>query len=382
MAFEIRLTYILLRLFLLISMGLIGYYISKKKKWKWEYTIIPTVIFGLIEGLRYMRGTDYPTYFERYITINSLDPWSYEEDPLFVILCQFLLDLNIPFQGFIILCSVILIFSSFFLLKEQKHLMLFSLPLITILGMTDAENLIRWYLAFSFFLIGIYYLIKNKWIYFFIFSLIACGFHLGLIIVVPVFFLIYNLKNKVLIKPLYACLIFIILWQTFRPEFMLIFVDLFANFAGLGRYTAYINNIDIWLTGDNKDLLLEVTKTDIYRFLFLIYYGYKVADKQKSPYTYFYNLFLIGAITYPALRIIELPFRYNLLFIFFEAFVAAAVLKEYLILRQKKDIHTLFSLAYFYPVLARIFKYAINFDITELLFIWHMDIFRTVNPFK
>lgn len=362
-------------------MGLIGYYISQKKKWRWKYSIIPILIFGIIEGLRYMRGTDYPTYFERYITINSLDPWSYEEDPLFVILCQFLLDLNIPFQGFIILCSAILIFCAFFLLKEQKNLMLFSLPIITLIGMSDAENLIRWYLAFSFLLIGIYYLTKNKWISFFIFSIIACGFHLGLILVVPIYLLIYTLKDHIIIKPLYACIIFIILWQVFKPEFMLIFVNLFADIAGLGRYAAYINDIDMWLTGDNKQWALTVSKTDIYRFLFLIYYGYKVAEKQKKPYIYFYNLFLIGAITYPALHPIELPYRYNQLFIFFEAFIAAAILKEYLILRKKKDIHTVLSLLYLYPILKFVFIHPFTEDITRLLYIWNMDIFRSINPF-
>lgn len=362
-------------------MGFIGYYISKRK-WKWKYTIIPTIIFGLIEGLRYMRGTDYSIYYERYTTITSLSIWSYEEDPLFVLLGQFLSNLNIPFQGFIILCSSILIFSSFFLLKEQKHLMLFSLPIITILGMLDAENLIRWYLAFSFLIIAIYYLTKNKYTYFFIFSIIACGFHLGLILVIPIYFLIHYLKDRILIKPVYACLFFIILWQTFRPEFMLIFIDIFANIAGFGRYTSYINNIDDWLTGDNKQLEMIVTKTDIFRFLFLIYYGYKVAKKQKYPYIYFYNLFLIGAITYPALHIIELPYRYNLLFIFFEAFVAAAILNEYLILRKKKDMHTLLSLLYLYPILKVVLLYPFVCDITQLLFIWNMDIFKFINPFK
>lgn len=381
MAFEIRLTYILLRFFLLISLGFIGYYISRKKKWKWKYTIIPTFIFGLIEGLRYMRGTDYIIYYERYITIKSLDIWSFDEDPLFIILCQNLLDLKVPFQGFIILCSCFLIFSSFFLLKEQKHSMLFSLPIIAILGMTDAENLIRWYLAFSFLIIGIYYLIKNKWIYFLFFSIISCGLHLGLIIVIPIYAgVYYSFKNNIIIKPVYACTLFVLLWLSFKPEYMLIFVDLFANLAGLGRYTMYLNSIDGWLTGDNKQLELVVLKSDIYRFLFLIYYGYKVAYNQKNPYIYFYNLFLIGAITYPALHIIEIPNRYNILFIFFEAFVAGAVLKEYLILRKKVDVHTLLSVMYLYPILARIFKAPFYTNVNELLFIWDMDIFRIINP--
>lgn len=380
MFIEIRIIYLLLRSFLFVSMAIIGYYISKKKKWKWQYIILPTIIFSLIEGLRFLRGVDYSIYYYRYETINQLNVFSFEEDPLFVLLCQTLTNLGIPFQGFVILCSCILIISSFFLLKEQKKTMQFSLPLLTTFGLISAENLIRWYLGFSFLLIGIYYLIKNKSGLYIFYSVIACGFHIGLLLVIPIFAFIFKIRQKIILNPIYLCIIYLIIYLTFKVEFMLVFVDIFSTIGDFGRYASYVNNIEGWLTGENKQLDTTISIGYIFKHLFLIIYGYKILYKQNDTYRFFYILFAIGAITYPAMHIIELAGRYNELFMFFEPFILAATLYDIFIIRKRINIYTLCALICLYPIFALILKYPFVEDIKNLLFIWNDNFSRIIRP--
>lgn len=367
MEFEIRLIYIFFRSFLLISLMICGKQLAHKKRWRWYELVVPVLIFGLIEGLRYMRGIDYMTYYFRYQSIQDLDPWSFEEDPLFVIVCQFLKGCHISYQGFIILCSFFLIISGLFILKDQKKYIAFSLPLFASF-MYTAENLIRWYWAFSFLMIALHFWIENKKKNSLVAIILAGSVHLGIILVIPIYILVYYIKRP-LLSPFIACIIYLILLITFKIDYMLYLTKFITLIADFGRYSGYVDNLNVWLTGSNREII-SIKAEDTICFLYLIIYGHKLIADGDKKYLYFYNLFLIGAITYPMMQQIELAARYNQIFIFFSIFIAAKSIYHSLVQNKKFNLYSILAIFYIlWTISSNLYHPLVN-SYKEYLFIW------------
>jgi hypothetical protein len=84
--------------------------------------------------------------------------------------------LGIPYQGFILLCSFILITCGVSFLKKHSEVLLYSLPLFFSVSLL-AENLIRWFLGFSFVLLALSALSEGRNIKFVIWSVLGGCFH-------------------------------------------------------------------------------------------------------------------------------------------------------------------------------------------------------------
>lgn len=379
---DVAFRYAFLRLVLLVVLMVCGYCLRKESRFARVYEFLILTFFTLIEGLRWGRGIDYNGYYFRYQDIiNGRAEWG-DEDPLMIVFCRFLGEMGISYQGFIIMCSFILIVSGLHLLKNDRRILFLSLPIFATY-MIVAENLLRWYLGFSFLMIGISFLIKKRFLHYLFFSIVACGFHLGLLLVVPLFMLLFQLKH-VLLKPFYACLVYFVLLQMFQTDFMAELVPYAEMLKGVGRYDYYAQSAEKWLTGSNH-VALMVTFQESLRNFFLIVYGYIVLQRRRSHMIlYFYNLMLFGLVLYPVMNVIELLERYNQLFIFFQVFIAGYCIYDIVLrIRKKKTVleYAMFILMlyYCYDHLTINFKAPFDLNSNSFLFIWDSEGRNTQN---
>lgn len=305
---------------MLLSFTIIGQQINTQKKHYWAYMCIAILIFSLNEGLRWGRGTDFNNYYLAYQEISKYK-FSSDFEPFFtclVLLCNYL---EFNYQAFVILLSFILILSASIFLQNHKNGLTYALPLLTFY-LFMAENLMRWFLAFSFILISLYYLEKKKYLFYIILSTVAVLTHYASIIPIIVIFIIFHIK-KIILPPLVALTIFCVLFIIFKPTYMSFLAELIQQVQLANRFSGYQQNAEVWLTGDN----LEMGKLSLSNTLNCIYtitIGFKIFQQtDRKNDIYIYNLALIGSVLAPALNQIELFMRINFLFYIFQFYVIA-----------------------------------------------------------
>lgn len=149
------------RLLLFAILFFCGYSITKgKDRPFFTYLWIAIIAFAMIEGLRWMRGTDYENYLIHFTTGKSE-----KSEPFYNIFISTVHSLHIN-------PTIVFIFLSGFLIgglglnfKNLKVAAIWGLPLIYLMLGYQAENLVRQYFAISF--LGLayysYYLDKFKW---------------------------------------------------------------------------------------------------------------------------------------------------------------------------------------------------------------------------
>lgn len=281
--------------------------------------------FTLIEGLRFGRGIDYNVYYQVYVSHQN---GTYENGKalIFDYLCEFLVFLNLPYQSIIIICSGILAVSAIIWLEKYPKVIFYSLPWFYLVALPTTENLFRWYTAFAFVLIGMDYLIRGKTKLYFIFSIIGIGFHTFIILPVILFYLL-NKAKSIIFKPIWAIGLYIIISIAWSSDFMLNLMPM-ANLilSQLPAYQGYADNLSQWLNGSYHGLAGELSIfrqiLNLILFSYLIVVGRKAMGQDKNILLY-YNIMVIGIISYPAFRPIELADRFNQLFIFFQCIIGA-----------------------------------------------------------
>lgn len=328
------LTFFLLRI-LVVSITLICGFQYSKDSSKKVFLIIPILIISLNEGLRFGRGTDYNVYFFNYHNIIS-DYDVRSNELLFVALCKLNDMLGLPYQGLVYFMSLILIVSGAFFLKNHKNIIPFALPLFMLFTI-EAENLMRWFTAFSFLLIGISCLEQNNIKYFVVFSVCAFLFHSGIIVVIPIFLFLHYVR-KPLLKPLFSCVIYIFIYLFFKTSFMLNFVQYMNVFSGMTQFAGYVENADEWLTGTANFVAQKLNIGIVVMDLIVIKIGYEMLI-YKPKLTYLYNLCLIGTILSPALNQIEILYRLCLLFKLFQFVIIAYAVYFFICIRRKSTIY-------------------------------------------
>lgn len=211
----------------------------------------------------------------------------------------------------------------------------------------------RWFFGFSFILIGTSYLLKKndiKQTYIFIlFSLIAFFIHFALIPVAVIFYILTYIR-KPIIKPLPAIILFFIIGIAFKTSFMEQFVDLIQLFSISERAESYQYQAEYWLTsgfaGVEKSPFPKYY--ELLLFIVNVYWGYKLTKTHGYKYTFVYNLFLIGFITFPICHQIELLTRFNNLFCIFQFIILAYIIQFLLnniqrVTNQTRKIAVIFS---------------------------------------
>lgn len=297
---------------------------------------IGIITYTLNEGLRYGRGIDYNAYWDDYNTY--LNGAEINTDIGFRLVENFLINLGLPWQCCVILMSFFFIFGAILFLKDFKSVPL-SLPLFCLFSLADVENMVRWYLAYSIYLIGLHFLLRDKRSYFkyFLISAIACTFHYAFIPIPLLIILLYS-YNRHICHPLISILIFFIIGLTFKTSTMLAFTDL-LNFVvdGSERFGRYGGqNAEYWLTSGYSGIKTRAFPhfTEILMSCVLVYYGYKI--KGNRNYLLTYNLFIIGFIIMPIANQIELLRRYDQAFYFFRAIIVSEIIYNFLLVKKKK----------------------------------------------
>lgn len=366
-------TLFFLRLLVVIIGFTIGKRVSATTQKNYFLCVLPFIIaFALNEGLRFGRGVDYNGYYFKYLSI--LDGETGDRiisDPVFVTLCHLNDLIGLPYQGLVFMFSLILAISGVILLKDNKNVLLYAFPLFFLYSM-PAENLMRWYLAFSFLLIAVYHYNKNNLKTAFVFAVFAIGSHLAISLIVILLFLIKQIKRP-LLNPYISIGIYLVLWLLFSTDMMLGLLGYINKISFLSDYySGYISNADIWLTGTGlgdkaQNFGIGLALPDI----LTIFLAYKVMQKHPNT-TYFANIYIVGALLAAALMRIELGYRITVVLKLFQCVILAYAFKDYLFTRKRSE--TMMKVASWIIVLNIIRVYFVfiftDMGIDEVLYIW------------
>jgi len=368
---------------LFLTMLLILYFSGRKLRYKYKILspagIITILVYTLNEGLRYGRGMDYNVYAMNYedLAVGKESRW----DMSFLYIAKLLISFDISWQGYVFLMSFIFIFASLCLLRNYQELCPFALPLFIMFSMHEVENMVRWYLGFSFILIGLSFMLNGTQkgvIYFLLYSIFACTFHVALA-PIPLVLYIVTLKKTPLFTPFVTILLFFAISFSFQSKFMLRFVEI-ANLLSLvsERFENYGNNPEYWLTGGFGGEGHFSVLPDIQELLILgclVILGYKTISVAGEKYLYAYNLFIIGLLLHPIARQIELVGRFAQPFYFFRGIVLAGII--YYIYQKKrvfvKPAFAILSLLIFLNMGRRYITTPIKNAPDHYLYVWDSD---------
>lgn len=318
-------TYFFLQFLLLLVSIYCGVKINKNNM-KNVYVLIFILTFTLIEGLRFGRGIDYNVYYYSFQTKDVFDVCK-SNTILFDLLCFLLIKLGLPYQALIICSSSILAIAGTKLLIQYPKVLLLSLPWFYFQTFS-AENLFRWYTAFSFLLLGIPYLLKDKTYIYLGCCIIGVQFHIMMAIPAILFYIISKAKSS-LLSPWVSILIYLFLSLVWSSSFMKNFISPINYLLSFWEHYSdvYGGNLSSWLDGSQHGLAeFSIIRQvlDLCKNIFLIFLGYKLIQKTKyKELVFYYNSMLLGIISYPAFAPIELFDRFNQLFLFFQCLIGS-----------------------------------------------------------
>ena len=335
----IKFTYIVLLLLMLFILFRSGVRLQKEYKIWSGAGIVAILVYTLNEGLRFGRGIDYNTGGIGYETYASYSREVYETYIGYNFLVRILVNLGIPWQGCVMIMSFLFIVGLLYLMRSFKEVVPFALPLFALVSSGTVENLFKWYLAFSFFMIGLSYQLEQldklnvKYV---IFSCVAILFHTAFIPVPIIFYLLTKL-NKPLLPPFLSIPLFFAIAFLFQTSFMLNFVDFFNTASLLSdRLEHYTEDAEMWFTQGfhGRETMALPGIYDLLFFMAVVSLGYKCIKLMGQKYIFIYNLFLIGFLLKPITNQIPLFARYDEVLFFFRAIVLACILQ--IIYKEKK----------------------------------------------
>ena len=346
------------------------------------------LVYTLNEGLRYGRGIDYNLYGMSYEQLENTGESNW--DISFQFIARALISLDIPWQGYVLIMSFVFIVSLLIFLNNYKELLPYALPLFALFSTGAVENMVRWYMGFSFILIGLSYLIReeNKNIKkFCIYSAIACTFHFALFLL-PLLFYALSFLKKAVMPPMLTLCVYLGIAFFFQTDFMLQFIGMVNIVATMFDNTSMMENTaeriahygddaQYWLTGGFAGTAGSVFP-NIQELMFwysLVYLGYKVIIFSNQLYLYAYNLFIIGFCLNPIANQIELVGRYDDPLLFFRAILLACIIEKVYI--QKRVVLNrlvmLLALFIFLNIGRRIFVAPFKVNEEKYLYIWDSD---------
>lgn len=344
---DIQLNFIILKSIEAIVFLLYGKILSHTKTSRdyWKKAFVPILTYSLIEGLRFGRYIDWNLYYFRYQSLGeNINSEDYEI--IFRLICHLSYQIGIPYFLFITFQCTFLITSVFLLLKNFQNKIYFIVPII-ITGLMPNEMFIRWYLAFSFMLISIHYIINNNKIKSYIFIVCASLTHIGFLMFIP-FLFFYKVLNKYTIPPKISSIVFIIssLILTISSLSSLTYISDFLLTIGIGnindKMSTYLEDTEDLISGNwGKVGIMEQSIAtrirDVIALLPAIYFGKKTMTKYKYGF-FIYNMFVLGAIINPLFQLVEILNRIASSLRSFSIICCGIVYYEYIIVSKKYKI--------------------------------------------
>ena len=332
------------------------------------------VAYTLFAGLRWGRGVDYNIYYYVYQKIGK----GYNEgwEPFFYAIVRGLSFVGFPWQIMVLLMSFLLILAFSLYLKQFNKQLYAILPLL-VLNLNDAENLQRWYLAFSFFLICAYSW-QNKFhnhkviaLCFLIASVLT---HYGFAMPIIIFIGLWVICKKYNLNPHIICCVYLACVFLFKTDMMLYFEQYINMFNIGGRFSMYQANTSGWLTGevdalDSPSNIASLSK--IVPNILLIYLGaYWMKTENGLKYKYIYVIAVFSIVFSPIASQIELLYRVNSVLTIFKVIMIAILYDSYRKRKLNNSIISALILVVFALKLYTMISYPLTCNKIDTYFIW------------
>lgn len=323
----VRPIFIVLNLLTLFLAWQMGKKMSKTKSDKayWFYGLFFIMSYAVSMGLRFGRMIDYNIYFSRYVEIGH-DFTSHDYEFTFKAICWTLYNIGVPYQGFICLCSVLLVSSVVFMLKDYRKYAPYAL-LLFFWETANVENFIRWFLAFSLFIYFFAYYRRKAYKKAAIFALLAVTTHIGSVILIAAVVGISLFKKQMI--PSWLVFVFLVLSLLYGSAGGLSFLTPYISLLGLDERSAgYAEQFGDIISGDFGVVgLSKLTFSNIIRII--IAYSIPVfmmsallKNKMLRPFEV--NLFIVGVLLAPIFGQVEILNRYGEGLRFFSVIVSGS----------------------------------------------------------
>ncbi len=286
----------------------------------WKLAAIPILCFALEEGLRWGRLIDWCLYYGTYSEILNTDITT--KEPLFWLIWAAFAAAGLPYNAVITFCSFLLCFSLFYFCKPYKKGIFIAVPLAIVTTGAFAANLIRWYMAVSFMLIGCRLYLDEKYKKALAFLLCSFCCHYAIILGLFLLFAVNKIWKRCICSAKWAIAISIacIFILSNYPAIVSYLIVLSVLMSGSERFEHYREDSQQWFTiSDNLNF--------IYLFfsmipLYIMLYGVYIYRKENRQYHFLYNSFVLLLWIKSAGQGLELALRYKAMF---DVFMCAAV---------------------------------------------------------
>lgn len=391
------LIYWTLRVLLLVILTYCGWGISKDDSRKFrKYAYFATFAFSLIEGLRWLRGVDYPHYYNDLVTMLGDYPNGFpivgttpNPEFLYSVWIHSFYATHLPFWIAFIIYSAMLIGGLLLVLKHFPKIAIWVLPFFFVIISNHAENLIRQFIAVSFFLFAYSFYLKGERKKTLLMLIIAPLFHLGSLVLVFTFILVLilsnfiKLQNKKNVTLVILLSIFFYTYYLWDPSYFQSLSDYISNsnFWGFEKGSTYIDNADRWFTIEGS---LSFQKTGKYAqtfnlfystlrmlcYLFVILFGFKIMLNDRRIIIPFWFSF-ICIILQNIAGDIEMFLRISYWFIILYPLMIGFVLESGVAQKWRNPILMIYCLFYLgYGLLGAMFRDAM----TGYGFIWDANV--------
>lgn len=374
---ENHLIYLTFRILLTLVAIFNAIHISQSKKPVTLKSFIPIIVaYTLYAGLRWGRGVDYNIYYWVYKGIVE-GGGREDNEPLFELLVKIFGLMGLEWKHFVLFMSFFLAIASCTFLRLFKKGLVLIVP-FWFLSINDAENLQRWYLAFSFILIGVPHLINENVKKFLIFALLGFLVHYGIVLVLLPLVGIWYFSQKGILSPWISTALYFLGMFLFSTDMMLVFVDLVSNIDIGTRFAAYQNDAEGWLTGSNKDYLYRTANIlNIIPSLFLIFVGHSYIQQKKDDrlLVTLYHWTMFGVIFLPIALQIELLRRICSPFTIMQYVFLAIISYDILVskIKVKTMVYYICLCVFVYYAIKLVVVYPLSVDKKLTYYIWDSE---------
>jgi hypothetical protein len=357
----IKLDYIIIYLLFAAIVIISSKALSKTKSTKeYWYRSLPIIFsFTIIEGIRYLRGTDYLNYALLYKYHGDY----FQNEFIFISLQNFFYWLKLSYWQAFMVYSFIWISGLIYLLKEFRSYVNYILPSFLVLGLSGFECFIRQDVAWAVIFIFIYHLIRFNVIKATLFAIIPFFIHSSSVIFILILLLIY--LQKKLISPYITIPMYLLAVYIITPDFIGKISQLISSLPIIKGSVVgfYISNADHWFSADASYegyMRGFFTKTGSTIFdistIILSYKYMKLTPKNNRTFTFIFNLTCFSAIFLQLFFTFEIPKRVFLTLYIFISFLVGYIMKQ--------------KLQYKYEIIIRniIIIYIITYFIKNILF--------------
>lgn len=326
---EFKIDYFVLTLLYFFAIFVFGLKARKSNvKTYWKNAIIPIILFSIIEGCRFGRGTDYLWYQSQYYSI--LNPIE-DQEPLFMWIYQVLYLADIPFHLVTIIFAFCWITSVYVFLQDYRDSAPWNILFFLIYSLILFESAIRQFLSLSFVLIAFHFIARKRYTLFAVMAIMACSIHLSSIIYILLLVILSFYKrcfNWKLILGIY--LFFVFIWDFSKSDSLVTIFTLLD--LGTSKLNSYINNAENWFSANaaQEELIRSFPVKCFSAILdgYVIVYGYKITEKLHRPSLYLlYNLSMIGLLGLYGAFTLEITRRIFHPLFFFTGIIIAYCLK-------------------------------------------------------